>query len=159
MSTASCVSCGRGLPPERAEKYDYCTAADCQQQNAKGLAMVAVGVNKAADQYQLLDEGTRADMVTGRYRDQRRGTFGASQPSRPATPPPRAAKPDPGPAAAPARTAAGPARGPAWSAAQQELALIYHARGMRPAEIARQLGVSSYLVSQMILAGKRRRRS
>ena len=29
--------------PDRAEKYAYCTADECQRVNARGLAMVAVG--------------------------------------------------------------------------------------------------------------------
>jgi DNA-directed RNA polymerase subunit N (RpoN/RPB10) len=47
---ANCVTCGEELLPERAEKYDFCTRADCRDRNAKGLEIVAVGVNKAADQ-------------------------------------------------------------------------------------------------------------
>ena len=45
---------------------------------------------------------------------------------------------------------------PSWSKAQEDLALIYSDRGMRPDEIAERLGVSRYTVTQMILAGKGR---
>jgi hypothetical protein len=53
-----CVTCGCELHPERALKYNYCMARECQDKNAKGLTMVAVGVNKAAEQYLILDERT-----------------------------------------------------------------------------------------------------
>src|SRR5258708_8355345 len=56
-------------------------AAECQEKNARGLTMVAVGVNKAAEQYLILDEQTRADLASGKYHDQRRGSFGTSLPS------------------------------------------------------------------------------
>jgi hypothetical protein len=46
---AQCITCGSELHPERADKYNYCMARECQEKNAKGLTMVAVGVNKAAD--------------------------------------------------------------------------------------------------------------
>jgi DNA-binding transcriptional regulator LsrR (DeoR family) len=44
-----------------------------------------------------------------------------------------------------------PARKP-WSRKQEKLALLYNEQGLRPAEIADKLGVSSYLVTQIILA-------
>jgi hypothetical protein len=40
--------------------------------------MVAVGVNKAAEQYLLLDDDTKAELASGKYHDQRRGSFGTS---------------------------------------------------------------------------------
>ena len=76
MST--CITCGRELHPERAKKYNYCMSRECQEKNAKPLTMVAVGVNKAAEQYMLLDEQTKDDLATGKYHDQRRGSFGTS---------------------------------------------------------------------------------
>src|SRR5690349_16914306 len=78
---AQCVTCGSELHPERAEKYDYCMSPECQEKNLKGLTMVAVGVNKAAEQYLLLDEDTEAELASGKYHDQRRGSFGTSQAS------------------------------------------------------------------------------
>ena len=39
---ANCVTCGKELHPERAEKYDYCNDPDCRERNARGLAIVAV---------------------------------------------------------------------------------------------------------------------
>ena len=66
-----CVTCGVELHPERAAKYRYCMAPECREKNAKGLTMVAVGVNKSAEQYMILDEGTREELASGRYHDQR----------------------------------------------------------------------------------------
>ena len=51
-----CVTCGQELHPERAKKYNYCMSPECQEKNAKGLTMVAVGVNKAADYYMKAEE-------------------------------------------------------------------------------------------------------
>src|SRR5579863_9701067 len=87
---AQCVTCGSELNPERAEKYDYCMAPDCQEKNLKGLTMVAIGVNKAAEQYLVLDEDTRDELASGKYHDQRRGSFGTSVAS--AVPVPSAAR-------------------------------------------------------------------
>ncbi len=156
-----CITCGTELHPERARKYDYCTGPECQEKNLKGLTMVAVGMNKSADEFLILDERTREDLASGKYRDQRRGSFGP------------AAAPVAGPAAAgPSASRAGrvrpqarrpaPARAPArqpWSRSQQKLALLYNAQGLRPAEIAVKLGVSSHLVTQIILAAKNRGKS
>jgi hypothetical protein len=142
------------LHPERAKKYNYCMAPECQEKNAKGLTVVAIGMNKAADEFMILDERTRADLASGKYRDQRRGSFGTS----PSAPPQQAR-----PAAQPARPrparrrspAPGPARVP-WTRKQEKLALLYNEQGLRPAEIAQKLGVSSYLVTQIILAARNR---
>jgi hypothetical protein len=78
---AHCVTCGTELHPERAEKDDYCLAPECQKKNLKSLAMVAVGVNKSAEQYLLLDDETRDDLARGKYHDQRRASFGTSVPA------------------------------------------------------------------------------
>ena len=69
---AQCVTCGSELHPERAEKYDYCLAPECQRKNLKSLTLVAVGVNKSAEQYLLLDDQTRDDLAQGKFHDQRR---------------------------------------------------------------------------------------
>ena len=71
-----CVTCGCELHPERALKFNYCMARECQDKNAKGLTMVAVGVNKVAEQYLILDERTSEELASGKYHDQRRGSFG-----------------------------------------------------------------------------------
>jgi hypothetical protein len=165
---AHCITCGVELPAERAEKYDYCTAAECQAKNVKGLTMVAIAQNKAADEYLILDEDTRREMASGRYRDQRRATFGprvsldggevASGGSNvPAAPDRASAKRDPSrPARRPAPTKK-PVRRP-WSRSQERLALLYNEQGIKPDEIARRLRLSAYTVTQIILSAKNRRR-
>ena len=108
---AQCITCGTELHPERAVKYDYCTAPACQEKNAKGLTMVAVGMNKAADELIILDERTREALANGKYQDQRRGSFGPPAPApgpAPAAPP--AAAPGPAPATPPAAASPSSAR-------------------------------------------------
>ena len=149
---AQCITCGSGLHPERAKKYNYCMAPECQEKNLKGLTMVAVGVNKSAEQYLLLDEKTRDELAAGKFRDERRGLFGTSVPSAaaPAAPAIR------GPAARGPATRTPPApparRGrPAplrpWTRSQEKLALLYNEQGKRPEEIARKLGLTPYTVT------------
>lgn len=156
-----CVTCGSELHPERAEKYNYCMAPECQKKNLKGLTMVAVGVNKAADQYLILDEQTQDDLASGKFRDQRRGLFGT-------------ASAVPGAAVSGATTGAANGtksahrqqarRRPAshevtrrqWSKSQERLALLYNQQGRRPEEIAQKLGLSTYTVTQIILTAKNR---
>jgi len=167
---ARCVTCGAELHPERAVKYDYCTAPDCQEVNLKGLTMVAVGMNKAADEYLILDERTQEDMASGKYRDQRRGLFGPAAPraSGPAQPgPAQPATPTSGtptPAAGRPARRPSPSRHPAperrpWTPSQERLALLYNEQGLRPDEIAAKLGVSRHLATQIVLAARNRRKS
>jgi hypothetical protein len=177
---AQCVTCGSELHPERAEKYDYCMAPDCQEKNLKGLTMVAIGVNKAAEQYMVLDEHTRDELASGKYHDQRRGSFGTSvasaAPVPSATPAPSAAlvssaAPVPSTTSVAAGHQAGGAqrgrrsqRRPAspqavrrpWSRSQEKLALLYNEQGLRPEEIAQKLGLSRYTVTQIILTSRNR---
>jgi hypothetical protein len=162
---AQCVTCGSELHPERAEKYDYCMAPECQEKNLKRLTMVAVGVNKSAEQYMLLDEETKDELAQGKYHDQRRGSFGTSVPSQAASPPhavsphpsqsparpgsparPRLPRPRPAPREAPRP----------WTKSQEKLALLYNEQGRRPDEIADKLGLSTYLVTQIILTSRNR---
>jgi hypothetical protein len=158
-----CVTCGTELHPERAQKYNYCMARECQEKNAQGLTMVGVGVNKAAEQYMILDDQTRAELASGKYHDQRRGSFGPSaRPARSQTAI-RAAggagtahRPAPPPLPAPparpqARRTAVPRP---WTKSQEKLALLYNQQRLRPEEIARKLGLSTYLVTQIILAAR-----
>jgi hypothetical protein len=157
---AQCVTCGSELHPERAEKYDYCTRRECREQNARPLTIAAVAVNKSNDQYLVLNERTREDLAAGNYQDQRKSASVTGVPARqrPRTAP-AGARPGVKPAARPARRAPvlrQPRR--SWTRAQEDLALIYSARGMRPDEIAERLGVSRYTATQMILAGKGRDR-
>jgi hypothetical protein len=158
---AQCITCGTELHPERAQKYNYCMAPECQEKNAKGLTMVAVGMNKAAEEFMILDEGTAEDLASGKYRDQRRASFGTSA----AGPGPRTAPRAGGPSARPAgdakprpkRPSPDPAPAPhPWTPRQERLALIYNEQGLRPAEIAQKLGVSPYMASQIVLAARNR---
>jgi hypothetical protein len=170
---AKCVTCGDELHPERAKKYNYCMSPECQAKNLKGLTMVAVGVNKSAEQYMLLDDETKADLADGKYHDQRRGTFGrvapAPAPPTPAlTPPaPEPTQASPTPPAPAARPVAGvsprasrPAPGrPAeprqpGTPSQRRLAVLYNQQGLRPDEIASKLGLTRYEVTQIILAAR-----
>jgi hypothetical protein len=185
-----CVTCGCELHPERARKYNYCMARECQEKNAKGLTMVAVGVNKAAEQYMILDDQTREELASGKYHDQRRGLFGplsagsvSADPGTAAGPAAQTSAPQalaPGASAgqtAAGQTSAGPAaparpagrQDPAarrsavrttaarpWSMSQERLALLYNEQGLRPDEIAQKLRLSTYLVTQIILASRGR---
>jgi hypothetical protein len=176
---AQCVTCGSELHPERAKKYDYCMAPECQEKNLKSLTMVAVGVNKSAEQYMLLDEETRDELARGKYHDQRRGSFGTSVassagttvPAQPGTPaqagsPAQASSPASAAAtlplarrdrpAQPRRPEPRPAPRRPWSKSQEKLALLYNEQGRRPEEIAEKLGLSTYLVSQIILTSRNR---
>src|SRR4029453_6191766 len=126
---ARCVTCGSELHPERAQKYDYCTKRECRQLNARPLTIAAVGVNKAADQYLVLNERAREDLAAGKYQDQRKSssvTDGA----------PRAAPRTPPVAVRPGRRPPAPQpQRPTWSRSQEDLAQIYSERGMRTDEI------------------------
>jgi hypothetical protein len=152
-----CVTCGRELHPERAQKYNYCMARECQEKNAKGLTMVAVGVNKAAEQYMILDDRTREELASGKYHDQRRGSFGP--PARPAgaeakTSAASAAEPARRPAPLASRRASRAVPRRPWTKSQEKLALLYNEQRLRPDEIAQRLGLSTYLVTQIILASR-----
>jgi hypothetical protein len=145
---ATCVTCGSELHPERAAKYDYCTRRECREQNAKGLTVLAVGVNKAADQYEVVDGRTRAETTARADADPGRlaavGTARAPARARPArTTPTRGRRPRPE-----------RRRARSWTTAQQDLAQIHNARGMRPDEIARELGLPTGTVIQMLLAAR-----
>jgi hypothetical protein len=154
---AQCITCGTELHPERAKKYNYCMARECQEKNAKGLTMVAVGMNKAAEELMILDERTQADLASGKYHDQRRASFGTSAPAAaPGTAAPGSRPPARRPRRRPARRAAVPAGRP-WTDRQERLALLYNEQGLRPAEIAVKLGVSTYTATQIILAARERR--
>jgi hypothetical protein len=163
---AQCITCGSELHPDRAKKYDYCMKPECQEKNLKGLTLVAVGVNKSAEQYLLLDEQTKDELARGKFADQRRGSFGTSVPTseagtagavipRPAPPQPAQNKPaqnKPVPRRpAPARPAPKP-----WTKSQERLALLYNEQGRRPDEIASKLGLSTYTVTQIILSSRNR---
>jgi hypothetical protein len=120
---------------------DAVSRPGCRERNARGLEVVAVGVNKAADQYVVLNERTKQVMAGGRFKKEP----GVPSSSRPL------------PARRRDRTAAltapsQPTSRPRWSEAQENLAMIYRSMGMKPEEIARRLGVSPHRVTQILLA-------
>jgi hypothetical protein len=151
---ATCVSCGRELHPERAEKYDYCTEPQCVEQNARGLDVVAVGVNKAAEQFVVLDDRTRREMQSGRYKKQpdvprsipasRSRVRGGARPA-----PPRPPERPPHPARSPRRE---------WSEAQENLVLIYREMGLTPKQIASKLSITERLATKILLGATAARR-
>jgi DNA-directed RNA polymerase subunit N (RpoN/RPB10) len=150
MNMAHCVTCGTELHPERAEKYDYCVKRECREQNAKPLTIAAVAVSKAADQYLVLNEQAKEDLAAGKYQDQRKSSSVTDGPQGQ-----RASAGSPARKPTRRRPTPQPPR-PSWTKSQEDLALIYSTRGMRPDEIAERLGVSRYTVTQMILAAKSR---
>ena len=148
---ANCITCGDELHPERAERYDYCTRPGCREANAKGLDMVAVGVNKAADQYVVLTERTRKEMAGGRYK--KVPEFPTASRTHARARPGRARKT---PDAPPRPSAKSSTR--QWSEAQENLAVIYRSMGLKPDQIAKKLGVSERLATQILLATTARAR-
>ena len=149
---ATCTICGDELHPERAEKYDYCTKRSCRERAATALTIASVGVNKAADQFVLLDERTEREMAKGRFKKEPEAS--GSPRRRPRTPSAGASASIP---ELVPRSSARPSR-PRWSQAQERLALTYRAMGMTPEQIAGKLGVSPYLVTQILLAASGRGR-
>ena len=177
---AQCVTCGSELHPDRAKKYNYCMKPECQEKNLKGLNMVAIGVNKSAEQYLLLDEQTQNELASGKFADQRRGSFGtsvptsspseagtgqagtgqvgtatAARPARPEPAQPGRAQPERRRPAPPRPAVTRAPRNP-WTKSQERLALLYNEQGQRPEEIARKLGLSTYTVTQIILGSRNR---
>jgi hypothetical protein len=149
---ATCITCGDELHPERAERYDYCTKPACQQANAEELPIVAIGVNKASDQFAILDERTRKDAESGRFKKQPDAAGSKARRARTAEAGASAEVRDLVP-----HSSVRPSR-PRWSPAQERLALTYRAMGMTRDQIATRLGVSSYLVSQILAEASARRR-
>jgi hypothetical protein len=145
------VTCGDELHPERAERYDYCTKPECRRRNARGLRMAAVGVNKAADQFVVLDEETQAEAANGRYKKQ--PDAGGSVRGRSRTGEGRASTP---PQVVPRSSAR--SRRP-WTTAQESLALTYRDMGLAPEAIAKKVGLTPRLVTQILLAAPPRGRS
>jgi hypothetical protein len=147
---ARCVTCGTELHPERAEKYDYCMDADCRAKNARALTVAAVGVNKASDQFVILNERTEEEMASGRYQDARR-VSSISQ-ARPRGPKEMAR--EAGSAATWRRRPEQPAE--SWTESQQNLALALHITGRKTLnEIAERLGLGPDTVAKMIVTAKR----
>lgn len=152
---ANCVTCGAELHPERAQKYDYCTRPDCRAKNARPRTIVSIGVNKAADQFVVLDDRTTDEMASGRYRDPGRTSSARLGKGR------SRARPTRGRAAGPDRDAPRPesSEGTAetWTREEQNLALAYDVTGRLPLEeIARRLDRDPGTVARMLVAAKAR---
>jgi hypothetical protein len=150
---ATCITCGDELHPERAERYGYCTKPACRQANAEELPIVAIGVNKASDQFAILDEHTREEAASGRFKKQPDAAGSRTRRARTAP----AAGSGEVHEVVPHSTVRRPSR-PRWSPAQGRLALTYRAMGMNPDQIANKLGVSSYIVSQILAEASARGR-
>ena len=163
---AQCITCGSELHPDRAKKYNYCMKPECQEKNLKGLNMVAIGVNKSAEQYLLLTSrpGTKwpaaSSPTSAAVRSAPRCRPPPASEAGPGQPPPAT-----GPASArthrrpaPRRPAPAVTRAPRnpWTKSQERLALLYNEQGQRPEEIARKLGLSTYIVTQIILGSRNR---
>ena len=148
---ARCITCGTPLHPERAEKYDYCTKPDCRAKNARSLTIAAVGVNKAADQYIVLDERTQEEMAGGRYLDARRASSIAPVPRQPRG---RSIHP----AASPVARRPRPEQpSESWTESEQHLALALHMTGKKTLEeISERLKLRPDTVAEMIVDAKRR---
>ena len=147
---ARCVTCGTELHPERAEKYDYCTTPDCRAKNARSLTIAVVGVNKAADQFVILDERTQAEMASGRYQDARRTASISRARPRPNRERTNDAAADTGVR----RRSEQPEE--SWTRSQQNLALALHITGRKTLnEIAERLSLRPDTVARMIVAAKR----
>jgi hypothetical protein len=142
---ARCVTCKNELHPERAEKYDYCTRPACQAENARGLTVIAVGVNKAAEQFVIPTERVKEEMASGRYHDPRRGSFGGFERSR--------SRPAAGHRLSKQAGTDTSGETESWTKDQQDRALSLHVTGRKSqGEIARRLGVSERMVAKMLSA-------
>ena len=149
---ATCTICGDELHPERAEKYDTCTKRSCRERGGRSVRIASVGVNKAADQFVVLDERTEREMAKGRFKKEPEA---AGMPRR------RARTPTAHTSASVTElvptSSVRPSR-PRWSPAQERLALTYRAMGMTPEQIGKKLGASPYLVTQILLEASARGR-
>ena len=147
------MTCGDELHPERAERYDYCTKSECRRVNARGLRMAAVGVNKAADQFVVLDEETEREASSGRYKKQPDAGGSVRARVRTGDGVRRAAA-----AGEIVPHSSGRSARRRWTQAQENLAITYRDMGLAPDAIAKRLGISSRLVTQILLGAPPRKR-
>lgn len=122
-----CVGCGGPLHPERAARYSYCTAPACVAEHLVPVRVMAVGVNKAADQFMALTPSTAAAVASGATKDPRRASWG-TRTVRTQAAPVRVAR---------ARPAPRP-RLPGTDA-QHRLVRLYRGQGLTPAQIVERL--------------------
>jgi hypothetical protein len=145
---ANCATCGDELHPERAEKYDYCTKPECRARNARPRTIASIGVNKAADQFIVLDDKTSDEMASGRYRDAGRTSSGRLGHKRPRPVDQQAT-------ARQARSEFDATAELTWTQEEQDLALAYDITGKLPIEeIAKRLGRDQSTVAKMLVAAK-----
>ena len=144
---ATCTICGDELHPERAEKYDYLHQALVPRARGQGRSRIAsVGVNKAADQFVVLDERTEREMAKGRFKKEPEAC--GHRPGAVREPPtahasasvtragPHLLRPAVASALEPRRRSGSRSPTEPW--------------GMTPEQIANKLGVSPYLVTQIL---------
>ncbi len=138
----TCTGCGGPLHPERAARYSYCTAPACVAAHFVPVRVMAVGVNKASDQFLAVTPATAASVASGATKDPRRASWGT-----------RAVRAQ----AAPVRMArARPAPRPRLpgSPAQHRLIRLWRSQGLRPAEMVERLGgqLTVHEVTQIALS-------
>jgi hypothetical protein len=75
VSPRTCAGCGAALPADRPERYDWCTAQECQRAFA-GVRVVEVGVNKSNPVLMAASAGVQRAVAAGETKDQRRASFG-----------------------------------------------------------------------------------
>jgi len=124
--------------------------------NAEGLSILAVGVNKSADQFFVLDERIRQDLAHGKHHDPRRGSYGPQPNPAPGFSAPGSPVPEPTVRPQDVPRTARQRRRNLWSPSQERLALLYNQQGLRPDEIAQKLRLSRYAVTQIILDARNR---
>src|SRR4029450_3921765 len=85
-------------------RYDSSRRRECREENAKPLTIAAVAVNKAADEYLVLNDRAREDLAAGKYQDRRKSSSVTDAPARRPLPGPsgraQARPPGAGPATA-----------------------------------------------------------
>jgi hypothetical protein len=97
----------------------------------------------------VLDDRTEQEMAKGRFKKEP-GGLGVASASANAGDAREAARPRARPP-----LLGRPSR-PRWSQAQERLALTYRAMGLTPEQIASKIGVTPYLVTQILLAAPAR---
>ena len=137
---AACSNCGGSFPDERATLgYDYCMRRECLDAKRRSLRILAVGLNKAAEDYRVMDEDAEREIREGRLKDQRRQTYGKLE--RRTTGGKISSRRRP-----PARERKLPG-----TPSQQRSVRAQAAQGLKPEAIAERTGLSRYQVTQILL--------